>query len=190
MTLALDPAPFILAGNAIKLQPPEGSGQISVSAVGHVVSGDVKLVRLYLADGRTSVQLHLDASGDPDECRMLGTIDEITPADASEWAAWLDPNEGMIGWPVFQTKDGKIYERVWLPGNTRVAPRALTETIESLSSTRIVESQAMLYAVPTGAPAPAPASEYILVAAVQDSGRAWVEIRAGIDLNPVTLQLA
>jgi hypothetical protein len=71
-----------------------------------------------------------------------------------------------------------------------VPPRALTETIESLSGTHIVESQAMLYAASTGAPAPAPATEYILVAAVQDSGRAWVEIRAGIDLNPVTLQLA
>jgi Protein of unknown function (DUF2491) len=190
MTLALDPTPFILAGNAIKLQPSEGSGQISVSTVGHVVSGDVKLVRLYLPDGRTFVQLHLDAAGDPDECRMFGTIDDITPADPSEWAAWLDPNEGMIGWPVFQTKDGKTYARVWLPGNTRVPPRALTETIESLSGTRTVESQAMLYAAPTGAPAPAPATEYILVAAVQDSGRAWVEIRAGIDLNPITLQLA
>jgi uncharacterized protein DUF2491 len=190
MTLALDPTPFILAGNAIKLQPPEGTGQISVSAVGWVTSGDVKIVRLYLPDGRTMVQLHLDAGGDPDECRTFGTIDEITPADVSEWAAWLDPNEGMIGWPVFQTKDGKTYERVWLAGNTRVPPRALTETIESLSGTRVVESQAMLYAAPTGTPAPAPSTEYILVAAVQDSGRAWVEVRAGIDLNPVTLQLA
>ena len=26
--------------------------------------------------------------------------------------------------------------------------------------------------------------------AVQDGARAWVEVRAGIDLNPVTLQLA
>jgi hypothetical protein len=29
-----------------------------------------------------------------------------------------------------------------------------------------------------------------MVAAQQDSGRAWVEIKAGIDLNPATLQLA
>ena len=190
MTLALDPTPFILAGNAIKLQPPEGSGQISVSAVGWVTSGDVELVRLYLPDGRTMVQLHLDARGDPDECRMFGTIDEITPADSNEWAAWLDPNEGMIGWPLFQTKDGKTYKRIWLPGDTRVLPRVLTEKIDSLSGIHTVESQAMLYGAPTGAPIPAPSTEYILVAAVQDSGRAWVGIMAGIDLNPVTLQLA
>jgi len=190
MTLALDPTPFILAGSSIKLPQPEGSGQISVSAVGRVVSGNTQLVRLYLPDGRSLVQIHIDAAGDPDECRLFGTIDEVTPTDPGEWAAWLDPKEGMIGWSEFQTKDGKTYARVWAPGDSRVSPRALTETIEDLSGSRTVQSQAMLYAAPTGSPDPAPATEYIMVAALQDGGRAWVEIRAGIDLNPVTLQLA
>lgn len=190
MTLALDPTPFILAGSSIKLPQPEGSSQVSVSAVGQVSSGNTQLVRLYLPDGRSLVQLHLDAAGDPDECRLFGTIDEITPADPGEWGAWLDPNEGMIGWPEFQTKDGKAYVRVWAPGSGRVSPRALTETIETPSGSRTVQSQAMLYAAPTGSPSPAPATEYVMVAAVQDGGRAWVEIRAGIDLNPATLQLA
>lgn len=48
----------------------------------------------------------------------------------------------------------------------------------------------MLYAAPTGLPDPAPPTEFILVSAMQDDGRAWVEIRAGIDINPITLQLA
>jgi len=190
MTLALDPTPFILAGSSIKLPQPEGAGQVSVSAVGQVASGNTRLVRLYLPDGRSLIQLHLDAAGDPDECRLFGTIDEVTPADPGEWGAWLDPNEGMIGWPEFQTKDGKTYSRVWSPGGGRVSPRALTETIEGPSGSRTVQSQAMLYAAPTGSPSPAPATEYIMVAALQDGGRAWVEIRAGIDLNPATLQLA
>jgi hypothetical protein len=189
MTLALDPTPFILAAGRVKLPQPEGSGQVSVSAIGRVVSGNSQLVRLHLPDGRSMIQLHLDAAGDPDECRLFGTIDEITPADPGEWSAWLDPNEGMIGWAQFQTKDGKIYSRVWVPGDTRISPRVLTETIESLSGSRTVQSQAMLYAAPTGAADPAPATEYIMVAAVQDSARAWVEVRAGIDLNPATLQL-
>ncbi len=194
MTLALDPTPFILAGGAIKVpQPPsigQGSGQVSVSAVGRVTSGNTQLVRLYLPDGRSMVQLHLDAAGDPDECRLFGTIDEVTPTDPNEWGAWLDPNEGMIGWPEFQTKDGKVYVRVWAPGDSRISPRILNETIESLSGSRTVQSQAMLYAAPTGSPDPAPATEYVMVAAMKDGGRAWVEVRAGIDLNPVTLQLA
>lgn len=190
MTLTLDPTPFILAAGAIKLPQPEGSGTMSVSAIGQVTSGNTRLLRLYLSDGRSLIQLHLDAAGDPDECRLFGTIDEVTPTDPGEWGAWLDPNEGMIGWPEFQTKDGKTYPRVWAPSNGRVSPRALTETIEGLDGSRTVQNQAMLYAAPTGSPSPAPATEYIMVAAVQDGGRAWVDIRAGIDLNPATLQLA
>ena len=195
MTMALDPTPFILAAGSIKVPQPQGSGQVSVSAVGHVVSGNTQLVRLYLPDGRGLVQLHLDPAGDPDECRLFGTIDEITPADPNEWGAWLDPAEGMIGWPEFQTKDGKTYARVWVPGGGRISPRELTETIEDLGATgavqsRVVQSRAMLYAAPTGVADPAPATEYIMVEAVQDGGRAWVAVRAGIDLNPVTLQLA
>jgi len=192
MTLALDPTPFILAAGSIKLPQPGGTGssQVSVSAVGRVTSGDTQLVRLYLPDNSSLVQLHLDPAGDPDECRLFGIIDEVTPTDPSEWGAWLDPNEGMIGWPAFQTKDGKTYSRVWAPGDTRVSPRSLNETIEGLSGVRTVQSQAMLYAAPTGGVDPAPTTEYIMVAALQDGGRAWVEIRAGIDLNPATLQLA
>jgi hypothetical protein len=192
MTLALDPTPFVLAGSAIKLRQPEGSGsgQVSVAAVGRVSSGRTELVRLYLPDDRTLVQLHLDAAGEPDECRLFGTIDEVTPADADEWSAWLDANEGMIGWPEFQTKDGKTYDRVWAPGENRVAPRKLAETVEGPSGTRTVESQTMLYAAATGVAEPGPATEYIMVSAIRDADRAWVEIRSGIDINSLTLQLA
>ena len=192
MTIALDPTPFILAGEHIKLQQPAGtgSGQVSVSAVGQVTSGNTRLTRLYLADERSMVQLHLDAAGDPDECRLFGVIDEVTPTDPGEWAAWLDPKEGMIGWTQFQTKDGRTYDRVWAPGASMVSPRVISETIESLAGTRVVTSRAMLYAAASGVADPGPATEYVLVEARQDGSRAWVEVRSGIDLNPVTLQLA
>jgi hypothetical protein len=49
--------------------------------------------------------------------------------------------------------------------------------------------QTMLYAIPTGAAAPAPSSEYVMVAAVEDGGQAWVEIHAGIDINRASLTL-
>ena len=48
---------------------------------------------------------------------------------------------------------------------------------------------AMLYAGPTGAARPAPATEYVLVAVVQEQGSAWVEVHAGIDINPAALTL-
>ena len=137
------------------------------------------------------VQLVVNPAGEPVETRLFGTIDEVTPADAAEWGVWLDDAEGLIGWPEFQTKDGKVYARAWSPGGgSRIEPRTIAEAIEGLDGTRTVQSRAMLYAAPTGVPAPAPQTEYILVAAVDDGRQAWVEIRSGIDLNPATLQLA
>ena len=191
MMIAIDPTPFILAGPAIKTQPPDtASGQISVEAVGVAESGGTRLTRLYLPGERGMVQLHLDAGGLPDECRYFQTIDEVTPADTNEWGAWLDPAEGMIGWSDFQTKDGKSYARVWSPGQSRTPPRDLTETVQGLSGSRVVKSQAMLYAAPTGAAQPAPQTEYVLVQAIEDGSRAYVQISAGLDINPATLQLA
>ena len=95
----------------------------------------------------------------------------------------------MIGWPQFQTKDGKLYDRVWSPGQTRANPRAMTETIEDLSGTTTRKLAAMMYGAATGAALPAPATEYVLVAAVDAAGEAFVEIHAGIDVNPASLDL-
>jgi hypothetical protein len=96
----------------------------------------------------------------------------------------------MIGWPEFQTKDGKVYGRAWSPGGGRVAPRAMTETIESASGRQTLSRQAMLYAASTDAAAPAPPTEHILVSAVDAGGQAWVAVDAGIDVNPAALSLA
>jgi hypothetical protein len=96
----------------------------------------------------------------------------------------------MIGWPEFQTKDGKVYGRHWLPGDSRVAPREWTETIESAEGRRTRKVSAMLYSAPTGAAAPAPDTEYVLVSAIEGDGDAFVEVAAGIDVNPATLALA
>jgi hypothetical protein len=193
MTLQADPTPFILAAGATKLRAPEGiegNPLVSVQEVGQLRGAGTELTRLYLPDGRSLFQIHLDASGQPDECRVFSLIDEVTPADEAEWAVWLDRAEGLIGWPEFETKDGKVYARAWAPGETRIEPRDLSESIEGLSGSRTVRRLAMLYAAPTGAAAPAPPTEYILVAAVEAEGRASVEIHAGIDVNPAALSLA
>jgi hypothetical protein len=194
MVMSFDPAPFILAAGATKVPAPSpdaGSTRISIEAVGHVRFGEgTQLVRLYLPGQRGMFQLHLDPGGNPDECRFFAMIDEVAPADPNEWAVWLHPAEGLIGWPQFQTKDGKLYDRIWTPSAGRVPPLRLRETIETTSGTSTVDSQAMLYAAPTGLADPAPRTEYILVAAVEAGGRASVEIAAGIDVNPAMLSLA
>ncbi len=184
MTVTVDPSPFILAGAALQIPAPSG-GQQSVTAVGRTDAG---LIRLYLPDQRSMIQLHLGAGGRPDECRLFTTIDEIAPADRDEWGAWLDDKEGMIGWPQFQTKSGKTYDRVWAPGDARTPPRTLTETLQSTGAARTVKHEAMLYAAATEVPDPA--QEYVLVQTVEEGAQAHVQIAAGIDINPATLQLA
>ena len=192
MVLTVDLTPFILAAGATKVTPPTASpeGRMTVAAVGTMGTGPATLVRLHLDDRRGLFQLHLDAEGRPDEARYFSLFDEVSPADAQEWGAWLDPAEGMIGWPEFQTRDGKTYARVWSPGQTRVPPQAFEEAIETAQGTETLRLQAMLYAAPTGLPAPAPQAEYILVSAVERAGQAWVELRAGIDINPASLELS
>jgi hypothetical protein len=189
MTLPVDPSPFLLAAGLTKVQSPEGSGMVSVEVVGLLRDGAALLQRLYLPGGKSFFQLHLDADGQPDECRYFSRLDEVTPADSQEWGVWLDPTEGMIGWPSFQTKDGKMYGRVWAPGNSRVPPRKMEETLQYVDHVEQRQLQMMLYGGPTGGTPPAPETEYILVSAIDATGQAWVEIDAGIDINPAGLTL-
>jgi hypothetical protein len=201
MGVTLDPTPFLLLGGAGKATLPGAAGadRVSVSALGRVADGTgggaARLVRLYLP-GDAMLQVHPGAGGGdgassvPAECRYFSRLDEVNPADEAEWDAWLHPTEGMIGWPEFQTQDGKTYARVWSPGGSKVEPRMLLEQIDDGTGTlREVRHEAMLYAAPTGAAEPAPATEYVLVQTTEDGGRAWVEVWSGIDLNPASLGL-
>jgi hypothetical protein len=189
MAFPLDPSPFLLAAGATKVIPPQGGGMVSIEAVGLVSDRSATLNRLYLPGRAAFLQLHLAASGEPDECRYFNKIDEVTPSSQDEWGFWLDPAQGMIGWSQFQTKDGKTYGRVWAPGDGRIQPYQQTETIQDLQGTRQRKLLSMLYGARTGASPPAPDTEYILVFAVDDGGKAWIEIHAGIDISPATLNL-
>jgi len=162
---------------------------VSVEAVGVLREGGILLHRLYLPGGKTFFQLHLGADGRPDECRYFSRLDDVTPANGQEWGLWLDPVEGMIGWPSFQTKDEKMYGRVWAPSNSRVPPRKMEETLQYLDNVEQRQLQTMLYGGPTGGTPPAPETEYILVTAIEGTGQAWVEIDCGIDINPAGLSL-
>jgi len=188
MTFPVDPTPFVLAAVNTKVTAIEGE-TVSVEAIGVQMDGQIPLHRLYLPGRRGFFQIHLGRDGQPDECRYFSLLDEVSPASPDEWGVWLDPAQGLIGWPQFQTKDGKLYDRVWAGGGSRVPPRDFGETIQDLAGTSQRVLHAMLYAAPTGAAQPAPQTEYILVAAVEDSGQAWVEIHAGIDINPASLSL-
>jgi Protein of unknown function (DUF2491) len=188
MTFPVDPTPFVLAAVNTKVTGIDGE-MANVEAVGVLMDGTIPLNRLYLPGRANFFQLHLGRDGTPDECRYFSKLDEVSPSSQEEWGVWLDPAQGLIGWPQFQTRDGKTYDRVWSPGGGRIPPRDLAETRQDLTGTTGRTLHAMLYGAPTGATLPAPQTEYILVVAVEDRGQAWVEIHAGIDINPASLAL-
>lgn len=186
MTVSIDPTPFLLAGEAIKVPMPK-AGTTSVVALGRY-EDEPRFARLHLDDGSV-LEVHTDADGNPDECRYFAEIDVVTPADAEEWGFWLAKGEGAIGWMDFKTQDDKLYARVWEPGPEWVKPRVRVETIETLGGNRRSKIQSMLYAAPTGQPDPAPEAEYILVSAVEGEDGAKVQIHAGLPINPASLNI-
>lgn len=195
MTLPVDPSLFILAEPLTKLQAPRaatGSGLISVERLGEVTGPGTTWYRLYVSGGDAFFQVHLDARGRPDECRYFSRLDEVEPADTDEWGVWLDRNEGLIGWPEFQTQDGQLYARLWSPGQSRSEPYSLRETLDAADGTRIepCRQQSMLYARATGAQPPAPTTEYLLVAANEQGDGAWVSLHVGIDIPLASLNLS
>ncbi len=191
MTLPVDPSLFILAAPYTTVTAPEAataSGFLSVEQVGRVDGSGQTWYRLYVANGKGFFQVHLDAAGQPDECRYFSQLDEVAPADAEEWRVWLDQTDGLLGEPVFATKDGQHYQRHWSPGTTHIAPHLLTEMREPGGAQR--HEQAMLYARLTGAPAPAPVTEYLLVQALEQPDAAWIALQVGIDIPLAALQLS
>lgn len=193
MTLPVDPSLFILATPYSAITPPEtdtASGLLSVEAVGEARTAETRWHRLYLSNGQAFFQVHLDANGEPDECRYFSRLDEVMPADADEWGVWLDADEGLIGWPQFQTRDGQLYQRIWAQGETRIEPMVIEEHITSLNASRQRRQQSMLYARATGASAPSPETEYLLVAANEQDDGAWISIEVGIDVPVAALQLS
>jgi len=195
MGVMLDPSPFILLGPKSTLPAPEnGGGSVSVSALSIVsptegAAGEPDLFWLTVGDGRF-VEVSLSPQGRPQEARYFAKIGEVYPANADEWQFWLGTDDGMIGWPEFQTKDGHTYHRQWLPGKKRIPPRRLIESRERADGSNERKLHAMLYARTTHLAKPAPQAEYLLVLAAETPDEAWVELYLGIDLPPSSLGFA
>jgi len=192
MTLTLDPTVFILAGSQLKVKNPSDKGELTTSVLttGVLTDGNVTLNRLYLGDGSDFLQLWVQQDGTIGECRYFSRHDQEIPEDAEDWDVWLNDQNGLIGWPQFQTLDGKLYARQWQPGDQRVAPIMLNEMVETASGQSNRAHRAMLYSAATGLAAPAPQAEYILASTVEENGGGWIDIHAGIDLNPASLSIA
>ncbi len=181
----IDPSPFVLLGPALTVPPPVG-GATAIDASSVLSGGPHPVERLYLPADGEFVEIVRDAAGGIRQARWFGRLTEVHPADAAEWSFWLDAQDGMIGWPTFQTQDGQTWQRVWGSGGGRAQPMAWGETRESLDHQASRELSAMLY---TRLADDGATQLYLLIAASDTGAESWVELHVGIDLNPVSLRL-
>ncbi len=174
-------APFILIDGAIPIVHP--GGQCLVIGHGEIEAGGVTGHRYYLSapGGKLAGMLQVVEG---EECRYFRPFDEVYPASAGEWAFWLDDADGYIGYPSFEVK-GALYQRLWNPGRTRVAPLSLEENmVKADGGTSRAEHSLMLYGRPVVTPG-GQITEYLLVSAVRvEDGTAWVDLMLGIDFLP------
>jgi hypothetical protein len=182
--VTIDEAPFILISGASAVSYP--GEHCTVIGHGTVAVGGVTAHRYYVSGPGGALAGMLQVVPDQ-ECRYFRPFDEVYPASADEWRFWLDPADGYIGYPCFDAK-GTLYQRVWSPGETRVAPLSFDETVEQADGSRgKAEHNAMLYARAITGPG-GQAWEYLLVSAVQSAdGNAWIDLMLGIDLLPAAV---
>ena len=86
----------------------------AISTIG-LVESNLALIRIiYLADGKTFIRLV--KVNDDFEATIFHLHEEIFPQNEEEWKFWIDPKEGLIGWPQFQL-NSDVYDLIW--GNTK-----------------------------------------------------------------------
>ena len=193
MIINYDEAPFILGEKTLVTQKPNGQGgRISAYAVGHL-QGDIPLSTIHVDGG--FFLLHYDEDKILDEVRWFSPLDEFTPSEedsllnGNSWAFWLDSERGQIGWPSFQTPDGRLYQRLWSPGDHRMMPVTYTESQKTSHLEKIIHHSMMLYWRDTGLSSPAPQFEYVLIDLIEEGNEAWISIHTGLDINPAALTL-
>lgn len=175
------------AGVGMRQQPPPV--ETVVQGVSRAMTEGYEWRRVHVAEG--FFEVGFDLNGAVEECRWYSWFDQVAPQSPAEWAFWLAPTDGMIGWPEFQTKDGVMWRRIWPDGGQRAQPidieEAFEQRLDHLPS--LARWSCMLYQRPTGAIAPAVTREMLMVAALEQDGQKTVELFYAMDLDPRALGL-
>lgn len=187
-TVRFDPTLFILAGESLKIQCPEGDS--IVTAIGRFNLLGTQYYRFYLQamnEEESYLQVAVE-NGSVSECMLYRTIDEVFPGPG-EWFVWLNNSTGLIGYRDFHTPDQTNYQRIFVPeGADYIEPMETIETVSARDMRFSVRHGIMLYGryVETGGD---PVAEYLSVSREEDDEGALVRIAAGVEVNPVSLTI-
>jgi hypothetical protein len=171
-----------LAGD-LRMRPPASSHV--VMAHGAVeLPGGASLHRFY-TDSEAVLEVSVRPDGQADATRLFTHLDSVYPQSAEEWEFWIGDADGYIGYASFETKDKTAYARAWSPGDSRIAPVSLAETVEAAGGSfpSRVEHKCMLYSRAL----PLEKREYLMVSMEEADSAASVEFSLGVDLGPGAL---
>ena len=189
MTLPVDPSPFLLAAGLTKVQPLEGSGMISVEVVGLLRDGAALLHRLYLPGGKVILPAPSRRRWSTGRMPLLLSTGRGHPGG--------QPRVGSVA------RSGRRHDRMAvLSDQGRQDVRTRLGAGQQPGSAAKNGGNAAIRRPRRATPiaddalrrpyrrhAARPETEYILVSAIDATGQAWVEIDAGIDINPAGLTL-
>jgi len=166
---------------------PESS--MIIEAYGSVDLGDgVTAHRFYDVEGQM-LEVVTQASKNLEEIRFFVPFDSLYPASEDEWDFWLG-EDGLIGYPTFQTKDGIEYIRLWFQNSDdRVEPVELEENILTRDFEKesiCVEYQCMSYGRYIGN---TDKVEYLQLSFEDTGNEASIELMLGIDLKKEDFQV-
>jgi len=188
--LILDQTPFLIHGKAITQTRP-GSESL-VFAYGRIDLGESVVHRFYLESGTDPDDksvLQVVVGDEIEECRLFASLDEVYPESAEEWNFWIGEEDGYIGLPAFEDKQGRLYDRVWGDGEGRIAPSEFTETLylDRFGEKRATVAHAsMLYG--RWIDEESEMAEYILASREEHTdGSALIQLSSGIDVIPESI---
>mgnify|MGYP001351119751 CR=1 FL=1 len=193
-SVVLPTLPFMNAPNAtddekLHFEPGE-KGQQSVMAVGSKKGLDINStpdeMEIYVSpDGSREDFIVLEPK--EKEARFFSWIDTVSPGSRAEWDEWLNDENGIMGLPSFQTKDGTEWSRVLMSGNPhRLSPTECWNSVVSQEGETDYSYHSMLYVRDTGWSAPYSDKEYLLVRIElwKEDGNtdAAIKLYAGVDV--------
>ncbi|MGY8607456.1 DUF2491 family protein [Gluconobacter cerinus] len=170
------------------LFPSMPDNGVTVDSVGTMTIAGRKVVRAYLSDEASFIQLVMGDDADvPEEAVLYTTVMRNTPdRDGLKWL--LDEGTGKIGAPTFEvsTADGEVsFQREWSSDvSGRVSPVRTTETIKGTDGAEEVSYQMMAYGRTTSQ-----GPEHLMVELASNESQSELNVNVGTDLTDETLKV-
>ncbi|KXV02213.1 hypothetical protein AD929_03690 [Gluconobacter potus] len=170
------------------LFPSMPDNGVTVDSVGTMTIAGRKVVRAYLSDEASFIQLVMGDDADvPEEAVLYTTVMRNTPdRDGLKWL--LDEGTGKIGAPTFEvsTADGAVsFQREWSSDvSGRVSPVRTTETIKATDGSEEVSYQMMAYGRTTSQ-----GPEHLMVELASNESQSELNVNVGTDLTDETLKV-